>query len=369
MPTFRGKPPYVMSEMIAAEPALAERLLRRLAKDDALATLATRFGRRPADGRAVLTTGCGTSEHAAMGIAALRQRGARPARRARSPGRSRARGRCVDRPLTRLLVAISHEGGTRATNEALRAARAAGATTALITVGGRVARRRPGRDRACRPRSRTRAGATPSATCRRSWSASSSPPASRTRDPMRPPSARSSTSARTPGRRRIGGRAGGIDRLLVVGGGRRSRDRAGAGAEGRGGRAPAQPRRTSSRRCSTATSPRPTRWTGLVLIDTDAAGPAFVRERSDRVLAAARSLGMTGPAIFSESPIRRRSPKRKHRPGASSCRIPGAFPALAGSLLSSAIALQLLTERLARARGVEPRHARPRGPAQAAAHA
>ncbi len=34
-----------------------------------------------------------------------------------------------------MLIAISHEGGTKATNEAIRAARAAGATTVLITVG------------------------------------------------------------------------------------------------------------------------------------------------------------------------------------------------------------------------------------------
>ena len=31
MPPFRSRPPYVMSEMIAAEPAVAERLVRRLA--------------------------------------------------------------------------------------------------------------------------------------------------------------------------------------------------------------------------------------------------------------------------------------------------------------------------------------------------
>jgi len=42
----------------------------------------------------------------------------------------------VQRPLGEaLLLAVSHEGGTHATNEAIRAARAAGSTTALITVG------------------------------------------------------------------------------------------------------------------------------------------------------------------------------------------------------------------------------------------
>ena len=40
MPAFRSRPPYLMSEMIAAEPALAERLMRRLAADESLGALA-----------------------------------------------------------------------------------------------------------------------------------------------------------------------------------------------------------------------------------------------------------------------------------------------------------------------------------------
>jgi hypothetical protein len=46
----------------------------------------------------------------------------------------------------------------------------------------------------------------------------------------------------------------------------------------------------------------------------------------------------------------------------------GRVPGIAGSLLSSAIALQLLTERLARARGVNPDTLGREDPAQAAAH-
>jgi len=46
----------------------------------------------------------------------------------------------------------------------------------------------------------------------------------------------------------------------------------------------------------------------------------------------------------------------------------GRVPALAGSLLASAMALQLLTERLARARGVDPDTLGREGPAQLAAH-
>jgi glucosamine 6-phosphate synthetase-like amidotransferase/phosphosugar isomerase protein len=40
-------------------------------------------------------------------------------------------------PAARLLIAVSHEGGTWATNEAVSAARETGARTALITVSGR----------------------------------------------------------------------------------------------------------------------------------------------------------------------------------------------------------------------------------------
>ena len=46
----------------------------------------------------------------------------------------------------------------------------------------------------------------------------------------------------------------------------------------------------------------------------------------------------------------------------------GRVPGVAGSLLSGAIALQLLTERLARARGVNPDTLGREDPAQAAAH-
>ena len=71
MPPFRARPPYVMSEMIAAEPAVAERLVRRLAKDAALERVAAEIREAVDAGRPVMTTGCGTSEHAAMAIAML----------------------------------------------------------------------------------------------------------------------------------------------------------------------------------------------------------------------------------------------------------------------------------------------------------
>jgi glutamine---fructose-6-phosphate transaminase (isomerizing) len=136
MPPARRRPPYLMTDMIAAEPALAERLAARLSDDAALHELvgalrATADARRP-----IVTTGCGTSEHAAMAMAyildeALGLPVGRDVRAVQALETVRA-------PLTDgLLVAVSHEGGTWATNEALRAAHDAGAQTALVTVSDR----------------------------------------------------------------------------------------------------------------------------------------------------------------------------------------------------------------------------------------
>ena len=71
MPRFRSRPPYVMTEMIAAEPALAQRLVRRLREQDATERLADAIRRAATKNRPVLLTGCGTSEHAAMAVAEL----------------------------------------------------------------------------------------------------------------------------------------------------------------------------------------------------------------------------------------------------------------------------------------------------------
>lgn len=142
MPRLRAGPPYAMTEMIAAEPALAERLLRRLNKPDSpAAALAAAVGKAATAGDLIRVIGCGTSENAAMGVAlilagALREKGLGAARIeagqsfevAAEPAPELGRG---------LLIAISHEGGTWATNLALAAARAAGARTALVTVGAR----------------------------------------------------------------------------------------------------------------------------------------------------------------------------------------------------------------------------------------
>jgi glucosamine--fructose-6-phosphate aminotransferase (isomerizing) len=133
MPARREGPPYLMTEMIAAEPALAEHLVRRLAKDPVFGQVAVLVRGAATQGRPIITTGSGTSEHAAIVAAALLTDAldgttAWPMQALEAVRRPPANG---------VLIAVSHEGGTWATNEALKAARAAGSATALITVSDR----------------------------------------------------------------------------------------------------------------------------------------------------------------------------------------------------------------------------------------
>jgi glucosamine 6-phosphate synthetase-like amidotransferase/phosphosugar isomerase protein len=133
MPALRDGPPYAMTEMIAAEPALAERLVRRLGDDPLLGELTVALEEAASKGRPIVTTGCGTSEHAAMVAAALLSEVLDGATAWPMQALEAARRP----PRDGVLLAVSHEGGTWATNEALKAARAAGSTTALIAVSDR----------------------------------------------------------------------------------------------------------------------------------------------------------------------------------------------------------------------------------------
>ena len=138
MPPVRPGPPYLMTEMIEAEPAFAERVLRRLLADGGAAERLAQAVRATVQaGRDVVVVGCGTSEHGAMAAAAILSATAHSA-----PGAGRIVARqALEAALAPqdagLLVGISHEGGTWATNEALAAARGAKIQTALITVSDR----------------------------------------------------------------------------------------------------------------------------------------------------------------------------------------------------------------------------------------
>src|SRR5918911_1301368 len=126
-PELRDGPPWAMEEMIEAEPGLVEPVLG--------SAEAAELGELVRSGGPVVLVGCGTSEHAAMGGAAmLREAGVDAvARDAFEASLDPQRGGVV--------VGISHEAGTAATLDAIEAAVGNGARGALVTA---LADRAPG---------------------------------------------------------------------------------------------------------------------------------------------------------------------------------------------------------------------------------
>lgn len=365
MPAFRGRAPYVMSEMIAVEPALADRLLHRLRSQEAMDDLVSAI-RRAADAREpIVTTGCGTSEHAAMAIAALLTEALDLA-----PGtevRSVQALELVSRPVsTGLVIGVSHEGGTAMTNAALRAARDRGARTALVTVG----RGSPGAEIA--------EIVVTTEEQDQSWChtvgylspilvgvAAASAIGGRRLDAIgirslldgaHDPHAAASVAASLASCDRILVAGAGIDRISA-------RELALKIAEGARLPASAHDLETLLHGHLAAA----TRWTGLVVLATAPANE-HVRDRADRLLAAARSLSVPAAAIVSAEfsgsiPPELTTAGRLVLPRTG--RISGSAPALLGG----AMTLQLLAERMARARNVNPDTLGREDPAQAAAHA
>lgn len=128
-PELRPGPPWVMQEMIAAQPPVVEALLdgpppgTPRAAEAITAALERNLP--------VIVCGCGTSEHAAHAIATLLSAAVGPDRSARVQARP-ALSAALD-PSPGVCLAISHDGETRATNLALLAAHASGADTITIT--------------------------------------------------------------------------------------------------------------------------------------------------------------------------------------------------------------------------------------------
>ncbi len=364
MPPFRARPPYVMSEMIAAEPGVAERLVRRLAKDPALDRVEAEIREAVDAGRPVMTTGCGTSEHAAMGIATLLSEALDlPAGR---EVRSVQALETLSRPLASgLLLAVSHEGGTHATLEAMRAAQAAGATTALITVSGGS----PGialADHAILTEEQDQSwchtvgylaplvvGMALAAKLRRS------------RLDAAAIRALLDVSQDAHGPAEIAAALVGTDRIVVAGSGLdaiTARELALKISEGPRLAASAHELETLLHGHLAAV----TRWTGLVVVLTNKS--PTVLARAHKLLGAAKALSVPAAAIIGDEITGELDPDETP---AGRIELPhtGRVPAIAGSLLASAIALQLLTERLARARNVNPDTLGREDSAQAAAHA
>lgn len=147
MPERRTAPPFHMTEMIEAEPALASRVVERLAsRSGPAAALAAAIREAATRGFPIIVTGCGTSEHGALGTVEILRDALRTAGLPWQLGRGGApvAAQAFEGSLEDWLggeggvvIGVSHEGGTWATNRALEQAKASGATVALITASGR----------------------------------------------------------------------------------------------------------------------------------------------------------------------------------------------------------------------------------------
>jgi fructoselysine-6-P-deglycase FrlB-like protein len=108
-----------MTDMIEAEPAIAARILERHeAVGSGAAELARVIRRTVRSGDRVVVTGCGTSEHGALGVAeilrdAIRTADVRPPGHAarHEPVAAQAFELSLDPPSTGLVIGVSHEGG------------------------------------------------------------------------------------------------------------------------------------------------------------------------------------------------------------------------------------------------------------------
>jgi glutamine---fructose-6-phosphate transaminase (isomerizing) len=138
-PSRRDGPPYHMTDMIAAEPAHARRLLVKLADPRSRAAeLAEAIRSTVVAGDPVTLVGCGTSEHASLAAAEILREAAIAAGHDRAIITSEQAFEAAQTPpASGLVIGVSHEGGTAATNAAMAAARAAGRATAAITVTDR----------------------------------------------------------------------------------------------------------------------------------------------------------------------------------------------------------------------------------------
>ena len=131
-PELRDAPPWVMEEMIFAQARLAAPLLGAERPD--AARLRDAVLAAAAAGEPVVVTGCGTSEHAAMVVAELLTDSFRRKGLAARAEARQALDAALDPRSGGVLLAISHDGGTRATRLALEAGRENRARTALITA-------------------------------------------------------------------------------------------------------------------------------------------------------------------------------------------------------------------------------------------
>ena len=365
MPARRRQAPYHMTDMIQAEPALAGRIAARLAaRQGPAAQLAAEVKRAASEGQPILLVGCGTSEHAAQAGAEILREGLAAAGFTMAPGRAsvptalQAFEAALEDELGGsggVVIGISHEGGTRATNRALERAQTVGAKVAIITVSDRS------------PGAAIADIVVTTEEMDQSWChtigyvspivAAAAIAAHITEEPLSPVALREllesglsqAAIAQTEAMAAI---LGGIDRLIVLASGRdRPSARELALKVEEGAHIPATMRdlETMLHGHLAGIDSR----TGVVIIAVDPSGLDERVSRSAGVLRAVREIGTQGAAILAE----RAAPEIElGLTPAGRLIVPEApllSPALA-TILGAAVPLQLLTERLARSRGVDP---------------
>ncbi|MFL5755754.1 MAG: SIS domain-containing protein [Chloroflexota bacterium] len=355
MPPLRPGPPFVMTEMIDAEPAVAERIASRLLPPDSpAAVLATQIRRALERGEPVVFTGCGTSEHAAIGAADIVRGAARDTGLIVSLVTSeQALELALDPPDRGVVIAISHEGASAATNRAVEASRDAGASTAIVTVterspGGRLADVVVTTDELDQGWCHTIGYLAPLVAA----TVVAAHLANQALDPRAVRARVEAGLASAGDAERLAAALLETGPILAIGSGT---DRPAARElvlkieEGAWIPSAMRDLETFLHGHLAATDAK----TGLVVLLTDPAGRAARVERTRQALAAARAIGIVAGAILAADADVAIDPELTP---AGRIVIPEdrVLPGEAGSLLGTVVPLQLLTERLARAAGVNP---------------
>jgi glucosamine--fructose-6-phosphate aminotransferase (isomerizing) len=365
-PAWRDGPPYLMTEMIAAEPSLAARLARRLAEDPAVGAAAAVLREASVSAEPITTTGCGTSHHAAMALAAVLTHGLAaaglPADRVAAVQAFELSRRV---PRGGVVVAVSHEGATAATNDALRAAAMAGATSVLITVsdrspGAELADHVLGTGEQDQSWCHTVGYLSPLVVGAALHGAILDAPLAPEALARQVAAGADETSAE-----RLAANLASTERLIVIGSGAdyaAARELALKVEEGPRLPAVAHELETIRHGHLAAANER----TGLVVILTDAEGRGGdLLDRATSVLKAAAELGM--PAAVIAAADLADGPSALAPAGWQAVALDPDLPRIVAATLASAIPLQLVTERLARARGTNPDAIGREDPRQAAA--
>jgi glucosamine--fructose-6-phosphate aminotransferase (isomerizing) len=354
-----------MTDMILAEPGLALRLLRRLETPGGRAAdLAALVRSTASAGRQIVIVGCGTSEHGALAAAEILRDANRAAGlpSAIGAGGAPVAVQALEASLDAsppgpgsLVIGISHEGATGATNRALAAARAAGATTAIVTVS------------AASPGAASADVVVTTDELDQSWChtvgylspilAAAAVGAHLSGDDLDPATAaaileRGGSKETAEAVASIAAELAGLDRIVALGSGV---DRIAAREltlkieEGTSLPAAMRDLETMLHGHLAGTDRR----TGLVLILTERWGRGARTARALDLLRACREIGIVAAAIVTD--VVAAEIEASLTP-AGRVLVPDdpALPGPVATLLATAIPLQLLTERLARARGVNP---------------